>query len=63
MVELDYADVSDLFDPQELVFDESCELIQESIEALDAGDMLRAGENYGKVVTRWAPAFSVTFSN
>ena len=63
MVELDYADVSDLFDPQELVFDESCELIQESIKALDAGDMLRAGENYGKVVTRWAHAFSVTFSS
>lgn len=63
MVELDYADVSDLFDPQELVFDESCELIQESIEALSTGDMLRAGENYGKVVTRWAHAFSVTFSS
>ncbi|MCZ6630296.1 MAG: hypothetical protein O7D28_02990, partial [Actinobacteria bacterium] len=63
MVELDYGDVSDLFDPQELVFDESCELIQESVEALATGDMLRAGENYGKVVTRWAPAFSVSFSN
>lgn len=63
MVELDYADVSELFDPQELVFDESCQLVQESIEALEAGDMLRAGEAYGKVVSRWAPAFSVTFSN
>ncbi|MCZ6738686.1 MAG: hypothetical protein O7C01_02775 [Actinobacteria bacterium] len=63
MVELDYGDVSDLFDPQELVFDESCELIQESVEALASGDMLRAGENYGKVVTRWAPAFSVSFSS
>lgn len=63
MVELDYADVSDLFDPQELVFDESCDLVHESIEALATGDLQRAGENYGKVVTRWAPAFSVTFSN
>lgn len=63
MVELDYADVSELFQPQELVFDDSCELVHESLQALAAGDMLRAGENYGKVVTRWAPAFSVTFSS
>lgn len=63
MVELDYAEVSTLFDPQELVFDDSCEQIRESLEALAAGDMTRAGECYGRVVTRWAPAFSVTFSN
>lgn len=63
MVELDYSDVSELFDPQELVFDDSCHLVQESVDALESGDMLRAGENYGKVVSRWAPAFSVTFSN
>ncbi len=63
MVELDYADVSDLFNPQDLVFDDSCELVHESVQALAAGDMLRAGEFYGRVVTRWAPAFSVTFSN
>ena len=63
MVELDYASVSDLFDPQELVFDDSCEQVHESVRALEAGDMLAAGECYGRVVTRWAPAFSVTFSN
>lgn len=63
MVELDYSDVSELFEPQDLVFDESCRLVQDSVDALEAGDMLRAGENYGKVVSRWAPAFSVTFSN
>ncbi len=63
MVELDYGEVSELFDPQELVFDESCQLIQESVEALAGGDMMRAGENYSAVVSRWAPAFSVTFSN
>ena len=63
MVELDYSDVSDLFEPQDLVFDDSCELVHESVQALAAGDMLRAGEFYGRVVTRWAPAFSVTFSN
>lgn len=63
MLELDYGEVSELFDPQELVFDDSCEQIHESLEALAAGDMMRAGECYGRVVTRWAPAFSVTFSN
>ncbi|MGH8945358.1 MAG: hypothetical protein ACRDVL_04355 [Acidimicrobiia bacterium] len=63
MVELDYAEVSELFDPQDLVLDDSCELVQGSVAALDAGDMMKAGENYGRVVTRWAPAFSLTFSN
>lgn len=63
MVELDYADVSELFDAQDLVFDESCDLVQTSVDALATGDMARAGEAYGKVVSRWAPAFSVTFSN
>lgn len=63
MVELDYAGVSELFDSQDLVFDDSCELVQESVAALGVGDMVRAGECYGKVVSRWAPAFSVTFSN
>lgn len=63
MVELDYGEVSELFDSQELVFDDSCAQVKESLEALAAGDMMRAGECYGRVVTRWAPAFSVTFSN
>lgn len=63
MLELDYGDVSTLFDPNDLVFDDSCEQVRLSLEALEAGDMLKAGECYGRVVTRWAPAFSVTFSN
>jgi hypothetical protein len=63
MVELDYGDVSELFDSQDLVFDDSCDQVNQSIDALEAGDMMRAGECYGRVVTRWAPAFSVTFSN
>ncbi len=63
MLELDYADVSELFDPQDLVFDDSVDLIRRSLEALSDGDMMSAGENYGRVVSRWAPAFSVTFSN
>ena len=63
MVELDYADVSDLFDSQELVLDDSVELVQASVDALSEGDMIRAGEHYGRVVSRWARAFSVTFSS
>jgi len=63
VVELDYADVSDLFEGQDLVLDDSADLVQESVEALASGDMLRAGEAYGRVVTRWAHAFSVTFSS
>ncbi len=63
VIELDYGEVSELFDPNELIFDDSCELVQQSLEALAVGDMMRAGECYGRVVTRWAPAFSVTFSN
>ena len=63
MVELDYGEVATLFDPDELIFDDSCEQVRESLDALDTGDMMRAGECYGRVVTRWAPAFSVTFSN
>lgn len=63
MVELDYAEVSELFDPQDLVLDDSCELVQRSVTALAEGDMMKAGESYGRVITRWAPAFSLTFSN
>jgi hypothetical protein len=63
MLELDYDDVSELFDPQDLVFDDSVELVRRSVDALDEGDMMAAGESYGRVVTRWASAFSVTFSN
>lgn len=63
MLELDYGEVSELFDPQELVFDDTCDQVNQSIDALEAGDVMRAGECYGRVVTRWAPAFSVTFSS
>jgi hypothetical protein len=63
MLELDYASVADLFEPADLVLDDSVELIQESVNALARGDMMNAGENYGRVVARWAQAFSVTFSN
>jgi len=63
MLELDYGDVSDLFEPQDIVFDDSCELVQEAVAALVADDLARAGDCYGRVLSRWAPVFSVAFSS
>jgi hypothetical protein len=63
MVELDYNDVSELFDPGELMFDDTADLVNQSLDALETGDMLLAGELYGRVVARWAHAFSLTFSS
>lgn len=63
MVELDFASVSELFDPKDLVLDDSVALVAESVEALEAGDLMRAGELYGTVVTRWSHAYAVTFSS
>ncbi len=63
LVELDYDNVSDLFDPDDLVFDDSVEQMALSVERLQAGDLLGAGEHYGRVVARWAGAFALTFSS
>lgn len=63
MVELDFAEVSDLFDPGDIVLEDSVALVQESVDALASGDMMRAGELYGTVVTRWSHAYAVTFSS
>lgn len=63
VVELDFADVSDLFAPEELVLEDSVALIRESVDALASGDLMRAGELYGTVVTRWSHAYAVTFSS
>lgn len=63
MVELDYGAVSELFDPNEILFDDSCELVHQSLSALENGDMMAAGEGYGRVVSRWAHPFSLSFSS
>lgn len=63
MVELDFAEVSDLFAPEDLVLDDSVALVRESVDALASGDLMRAGELYGTVVTRWSHAYAVTFSS
>jgi hypothetical protein len=63
MLELDFAAVSELFDPKDLVLEDSVALIADSVDALDSGDLMRAGELYGTVVTRWSHAYAVTFSS
>jgi hypothetical protein len=60
-VELDYADVSDLFSWDELDNDHSAHEIQEAVEALGdpaAGGLARAGELYSNIVSRWADAMN-----
>lgn len=63
MLELDFGAVSELFDPKDLVLEDSVALIAESVDALASGDLMRAGELYGTVVTRWSHAYAVTFSS
>jgi hypothetical protein len=33
------------------------------VEASADGDMMRAGESYGRVVARWSHAYALTFSS
>ncbi len=63
MVELDYGSVAQMFRESDLVIDESAADVWASIEALESGDLEAAGERYGAVASRWAPAVAVTFSN
>ncbi len=55
-VELDYADVTDPRDWNALDDDHSVRDIQLAIDALEAGDVDRAGELYQGVAGRWADA-------
>ncbi len=63
LVELDYASVAQLFDPTELIVDESASELWESIEHLANEDFEEAGEMYARSAGRWAHALSVTYSN
>ncbi len=63
MIELDYGTVSDLFNPEDLFLDDSVEQIWESLGALGRGDWEEAGERYAAVITRWALAHAITYSN
>jgi hypothetical protein len=55
-IELDYGGLADVFEWNELEEDHSAGEIQAAIEALDSGDVARAGELYQSVAERWAEA-------
>jgi hypothetical protein len=63
MLELDYAGVAEMFDPSSLVVDESVADVWSSIDALAQGNLEEAGRFYAELMTRWASAFAVSFSN
>jgi hypothetical protein len=63
VIELDYADVAELFSDGEVTFDESAVEVRASLEALERGDMDEAGESYMSVASRWAQRQALTFSN
>jgi hypothetical protein len=55
-VELDYGGVADLFGWNDLEEDHSAAEIQGALDALEIGDVERAGELYQSVAGRWAEA-------
>jgi hypothetical protein len=63
MVELDYGGVAEMFDPAGLAIDESAFDVWASLNALASGNMDEAGRYYAELMSRWAPAFAVSFSN
>ncbi len=63
MIELDYGRVAELFPEADLALDESVRDVWESLAALKEGDWTTAGERYGELMSRWAPAFAITYSN
>ncbi len=63
LLELDYAQVANLFTADELRQDRSCEEIWQAIEALEAGDLLTAAATYGVVRSRWSERWSLEHAN
>lgn len=63
LVELDYDEVADLFPDGDLVIDESAAEVAVIIEALEEGDLERAGEAYAAAASRWAHAQSISHAN
>jgi hypothetical protein len=54
LLELDYATVATLFDPDELADDHSANEVWSAIQALAEGDGMKAGLYYRRVQERWA---------
>jgi hypothetical protein len=63
LLELDYARVAGLFSGADLVLDDSAELVNASLDALDELDFERAGRSYGRVAERWTTAQALTYVN
>jgi hypothetical protein len=63
LVELDYADVADLFPDGDLVIDESAAEVAAILDALEEEDLMRAGEAYAAAASRWAHAQSIAHAN
>ena len=63
LVELDYDEVAHLFPDGDLVVDDSAAEVAALVEALDEGDLERAGEAYATAVSRWAHAQSIAHAN
>lgn len=63
VLELDYAGTSWLFEPSDLVLDESAAEVHGSLRALDTHDFDQAGRFYAAVAGRWAEAQSLAYVN
>ena len=53
LLELDYASVARTFPDDELVEDHSAAEVQSCLEALEAGDVIRAGRAFAELTDRW----------
>jgi hypothetical protein len=54
LLELDYASVAGLFDDDDLLQDRSAAEVWSCLEALESGDLVRAGRVFGSLTDRWA---------
>jgi hypothetical protein len=54
LLELDYASVAGLFDDEDLLEDRSAGDVWSCLEALESGDLVRAGRVFGSLTDRWA---------
>jgi hypothetical protein len=54
LLELDYAGVASMFDPDDLVDDRSAAEVAICLEALESGDLARAGSTFESLTDRWS---------
>jgi hypothetical protein len=63
LLELDYAGVAALFDPEQLVDDRTCAQVWEIVEALEAGDRDSAEQAYEQLRARWSGVWARQFAS